>query len=96
MDLFGRIRVMPKYYVSSGDLQTCIIANNHRAAAVKVFKRIGELDDAPALGVLTFVSEHTFDVMNCAEEDVFCATPEIIHEAGIEDIYDLENVEENE
>lgn len=70
---------MPKYYVSSGELNVACDTENPDDAVLFAFNR---LKDVPVnqLGRLTLVSEHGFD--SDLDDDVYYITCDILNETG--------------
>jgi hypothetical protein len=68
---------MPKYYVSSGELQRAIDRPKPKDAAVAAFNTLKERP-VKLLGKLTMVSEHGFD--SEADDDIYFCTVDLLDE----------------
>jgi hypothetical protein len=79
---------MPKYYVSSGDLQKIISAENHKKAAIAVFEQLDALS-VDSLGIITLVSERGFDAFD--DDDVYFPTMDLLEAADQLGNYKLED-----
>ncbi len=73
---------MPKYYVSSGDLQQTIDRDNPKTAAIDVFMN---MKNNPDLGKITLVSESGYDSEN--ENDMYFCTLYLLDETNQLDAY---------
>lgn len=79
-----------KYYVSSGDLNTVILGTDAMDAAVNAIKRSAAKDEPPAIGLVFGVSEHTFEVDNYADDDVFIHSMHVVKNANLGHIYKID------
>jgi len=77
---------MPKYYVSSGDLNVTCDNDRPEKAAVAAFNQI-KRNPIKELGKLTVVSEHGFD-SNC-EDDRYFITADLLDETNQLDDFKL-------
>lgn len=68
---------MPKYYISSGDLQHTVDRPQPKAAAIDAFETLRG-SPVETLGKLTVVSEHGFDSDN--EDDTYFLTIDLLDE----------------
>ena len=68
---------MPKYYISSGDLQHTVDCPQPKAAALNAFESLRG-NPVEQLGKLTVVSEHGFDSDN--DDDTYFCTIDLLDE----------------
>jgi len=74
---------MPKFYVTSGELQVVLDRPSPKEAALDAFKTIAEKDDI-CLGLIVQVSEMGMDMHEDDEEDDrFFSTDLLLEEAGL-------------
>lgn len=83
---------MPKFYVSSGDLQVTNESDAPKNAALAAFMKIKDIQPIEKLGRLTVVSEHGFD--SDREDDTYFMTSDLLDETNqLEDFASTEWVE---
>jgi hypothetical protein len=79
--------MLKKYYVTSGDLKVTILASNPMDACVKALQKVKE--KIPSLGMIFGVSQKSFEINNYDDDDVFVFAPEVVKQAKLEHIYNL-------
>lgn len=70
---------MPKYYVSSGELNVACESDIPKNAAIAVFERLKK-EPVGQLGKITLVSERGFD--SDAEDDTYFITGDLLDETN--------------
>jgi hypothetical protein len=77
MLLPSKDKLMPKYYISSGDLQHMTDKPQPKAAAIDAFENLKSCP-VSQLGKLTVVSEHGFDAGH--DDDMYFCTVDLLDE----------------